>query len=656
MSSNPRDSTSPDPAAISDALARVVATAFPGSPQLARFLTFVVSEALAGRGDQLKEHTIAVGAFAQPVTFDPSTDSRVRVAARQLRFKLAEYYGGAGADDALVIELPKGRYVPVFSTRAPSASPVDASRPADDDDQELGRQGTAWPRWGYVGAAVAAVFTLGWAAIGRSTPGTPARTTAPHEVAALSPPPGADPAANVVVVLPFANVTGRAGDEYIGDGLTEEIMSRLATDSLTRVVARTSAWSYKGKQVDVRELARSLGANFVIEGSVRRSANRYRVSVDLVSSRDGLRLWSRPFEVDRQRVFGLYDAIADSVHEELRRRLAASPGQLLARRAPRDPMVHDLYLEARFFWNQRTTSSMQRAVSKLREAIRRDSSFAPAWAALSGVYATMEVNQHTDPGVSAPKALDAAHRALALDPSLGEAWTAIGLVESFSRWKWNEADSAFRRGIALSPSNATARSWFSNALLARGRVDEALEQLSRARALDPLSMPIAYGIAQANYYAQRWDEGLRSVERVMELSPGFSFGLLLKGKLLKGAGRVEEARAIFAQLNDSLELALLLPRDQRAREVLRLLDKLSAADRRKSQFWIATMYAQVGEADSAFAWIDRAYAAHQSDLVSIRTDPMLEPVRADPRYRTMLAKLGLADVARPEVVSEGTAR
>lgn len=658
MSASSPNTPHADPAAIGDALARVVATALPSSPQLARFLTFVVSESLAGRGDQLKEHTIAVGAFGQSATFDPSTDSRVRVAARQLRFKLAEYYSGAGARDAVVIDLPKGRYVPVFSTRAAPTAAPDAPATTVLADAARVRRAPAWPRWIYVGGAVAAAIALGWAAIGRSAPRATREATreAPangESLARVSRLRNEAPA-NVVAVLPFANVTGRESEEYIGDGLTEEIMSRLATDSLTRVVARTSAWSYKGKPVDVRELARSLGADYVVEGSIRRSAGRYRVSVDLVSSRDGLRLWSRPFEVDRQRVFGLYDTIANAVHDELVRRLVASPGILLARRAPRDPKVHDLYLEARYFWNQRTTASLPRAVARLREAIRHDSSFAPAWAALSGVYATMEVNHHTDPGVSAPLALEAAHRALALDPSLGEAWTAIGLVESFSQWKWDAADSAFQRGIALSPSYATARSWYSNALLARGRVDESLEQLERARALDPLSMPIAYGIAQANYYGRRWEDGLRSVERVMELSPGFSFGLLLKAKLLKGAGRIDEARALFAQLNESLELALLEPPDRRGREVQRLITAIPPADARKAQFWIATMYAQIGNADSAFAWIDRAYEAHQPDLVSIKTDPMLEPVRGDPRYRMMLARLGLGESPRPAVVLEGT--
>jgi TolB-like protein len=641
MSLNTRVTPPPDPRAIREALERIVATALQGSPQLARFLTFVVGEALAGRGEQLKEHTIAVGAFGQAPTFDPATDARVRVAARQLRFKLAEYYGGAGAHDAIVIELPKGRYVPAFSARVPApAQAAEPTRHVDGDPAPVPRS-PAWQRWGSLGAAVAAALTLGWAAIAPTPPAASPSARAADGRAAPVSRPGDAPAGNVVVVLPFVNVTGREAEEYIGDGLTEEIMSRLATDTLTRVVARTSAWSYKGKQVDVREIGKALGADYVIEGSVRRSGSRYRVSVDLVSSRDGLRLWSRPFEVERQSVFGLYDAIAQAVHDELSLRLAASPGMLLARQAPRDPVVHDLYLEARYFWNQRTTESLPRAVARLREAIRRDSTFAAGWAALAGVYATMEVNHHTDPGVSAPRALDAAHRALALDASLGEAWTAIGLVTSFSQWKWAEADSAFRRGIALSPGSATARSWYSNALLARGRIDESLAQLEQARALDPLSMPIAYGIAQAHYYGRRWEDGLRSVERVMELSPGFSFGLLLKGKLLKGAGRIEEARRLFAQLGDSLELALLLPPDKRTRDVERLLAKIAPADQRKAQFWIATMYAQIGKADSAFAWIDRAYAAHQSDLASIRTDPMLDPVRGDPRYFAKLAQLGL---------------
>jgi tetratricopeptide (TPR) repeat protein len=260
----------------------------------------------------------------------------------------------------------------------------------------------------------------------------------------------------------------------------------------------------------------------------------------------------------------------------------------------------------------------------------------------------MEANHITPPGQSASRALTAAARALALDPRSGEAWAAIGLMRGFHEWQWTSADSAFRRAIAVSPSYATARSWYSNVLLAQGDVDGALRQLRAAQRLDPLSLPLAYGVAQAHYYGRQWNEGLRAIDRALELNPDFTWTHLLRGKLLKGAGRIPQARVVFAKLADSVELALLDP-VHRAERIPVLVRRLSDEERSRSQFWIATLYAQVAMPDSAFLWLERAYAVRQSDLSSILVDPMIAPLTHDPRYADMVRRLHL-------VPSSGMAR
>jgi TolB-like protein/tetratricopeptide (TPR) repeat protein len=618
-----------------------------GSPSLARFLRFVVEEALAGRADQLKEYTVAVAGLGKPASFDPATDASVRVAARQLRFKLAEHYreGAIGSLDAIVIELPKGGYVPTFASRTPdkaisrtddtnaSVTPERAGQPLDGPPTasetasmahtapppRRGGHRAVWPIAfiGMVGVA-AALFPF----------------AAPPDTGVAGP-------AAVIAVLPFTNLTGSPDEAFLSDGLSEEVTSALARDPATRVLARTSAWSFRDQPTDVREIGRQLGATHVIEGSVRRSGSRYRVAVQVNATSDGQRVWAEQYDVDRPTAFGLYDTIARNVHDALAIRLGLSTRGLPAHRPPRDPVVHQLLLEGRYFWNQRTDSSLRRAERAFRRAIDLDSAHAPAWAGLAGVLATMEANHITAPGASAIAALDAAGRSLALDPTAGDPWAVIGLMRGFHQWQWTSADSAFRRAIHLSPNYATARSWYSNVLLARGEIDASLEQLESARRLDPLSFPVAYGIAQACYYGRRWDEGLVAVERVLVLSPGNSWALLLKGKLLKGAGRTGEAGAIFAQLEDSLELALLDER-RRALDVPRLLAAIPEAAKGRSQFWIATNFAQIGWTDSAFAWLDRAYAARQSDLSSIRVDPMIDPLKGDPRYDAMVRRVSLA--------------
>ncbi len=606
-------------AEVVESLDRILGSeAFSGSPTLGRFLRYVVTERLAGREAAIKEYTIAVEALGREPGFDPASSSAVRVAARQLRFKLQEYYAGPGRSDPVVISLPKGTYVPSLESAAPSALP-----PAPETPVRAG------PKRRVSRSLLLAVLLT--AALGvwlwRLMPDELARTSV---------------APAVIAVLPFANLSGTSADDFISDGLADEVTSALAVNAANRVISRTSAWTFKGTRTDVREVGRRLGATYVLEGSLHRSGKRYRVSVQLNAASDGASVWAEQYELERGDVFGVYDTIAQAVHEALNARLQVPAGVLPVRRSTRDAVANALYLEGRYFWNQRTPESMRRALSLFEQAVARDSTFALGWAGLAGVLATMEVNHHTPPGVSAPKAFAAAARARTLDPTLGEPLAAVGLLRGFVEWKWLASDSAFRQAVALSPNYATARSWYSNTLLARGHVKEALEQLEVARQLDPLSMPIAYGIAQAHYYGRQWDEGLVAVERVLELNPGFSFGVLLKGKLLKGMGRIANARLVFAQLADSIELALLLPLDERRREIPRLLLKLPKVETDKAQFWMATHYAQIGAPDMAFQWLDRAFAVRQPDLSSLLTDPMIDPLKADPRYHVLLRRIGLA--------------
>lgn len=618
--------------AVREQLARLIAGPLGGSPKLARFLEYVVEEALAGRGDQLKEYTVATHGLKKSSTFDPTTDASVRVAARQLRFKLAEHYreGAIGSRDPVVIELPKGGYVPSFTVRTPAASlhrstepPTPMVNAPSEPSPPLVRRSQAWRTvW-----PIAFVVVTGLAVVLLPK-------LAPKTTRASSSPP-------VIAVLPFANLTGSADDAYLGDGLSEEVASILARDSTTRVLARTSAWKFRDQQVDVREIGRQLGATHVIEGSVRRLGSRYRVAVQVNDASDGHRVWADQYDVDRPAAFALYDTIAHEVHEAVVVKLASAGRALRPSRGPRNALVHELQLEARFFWNQRTDSALRRAERAYRRAVELDSTYAPAWAGLAGVLATMEVNHVTPPGTSAIAALDAAHRSIALDSAAGEPWAVIGLMRGFHQWQWTSADSAFRRAVQLSPNYATARSWYSNVLLARAEVDASLAQLEAARRIDPLSYPIAYGIAQAHYYGKQWDEGIGAIDRAIALAPGNPWAQLLKGKLLKGAGRTTEARAIFAQLKDSMELALI-DEARRARDVPRLLAALPDDAKARSQFWIATQFAQIGQKDSAFAWLERAYEARQSDLSSIRVDPLIDPLKDDPRYHAMLRRVSLA--------------
>ncbi len=621
----------PGESAVREELNRLLNGPLASSQKLARFLEFVVTETMAGRGDQLKEYTVAVRGLGRPPAFDPANDAGVRVAARQLRFKLNEYYGQDVIPGDVSIILPKGGYVPDFVHR----SGVNASQSVSAAGERVGppvpsgeSSGSvvAPPVWSVLRIRRAVGLTLLAIAVLLS-----AWALRPGHDGTVVP---------VIAVLPFVNLTGSDADIVLSDGLSDEITSVLARDTAARVIARTSAWKFRSRPTDIRDVGRQLGATHVVEGSIRRVGSRYRISIQVNAASDGIRVWAQQYEVDRGSAFGMFDVIAQNVHNAVVQHAGARPRGLPPRRAPVDPRVAELLMEGRYFWNQRSDSGYQRAIEVLRRATQADPTYAPGWAALAVVYATMEVNHATPGGQSARAAMAAAERALSIDSLLGEAWTVIGMMRAFNEWRWAAADSAFQKAVTLSPNNATAHSWYSNVLTALDEPDAAVAQMEVARQLDPLSAAIAYGVAQAWYYGRRWQEGLAAIDRAIALNPDSPWPRLLKGKLLKGAGRRDEAQAVFSGLPDSFELALL-DESHRTREIPRLIAKIPVEEKGRAQFWIATNYAQIGWKDSAFAWLDRAYAMRQADLSSILVDPMIEPLKSDPRYHALVQRMGL---------------
>jgi TolB-like protein/Flp pilus assembly protein TadD len=616
---------------------------FVGSPMLVRFLRFVVDETLHGRADTLKEYTIGVGALGKPPTFDPANDSTVRVAARQLRFKLSEYAASLGDGDDGVIELPKGRYVPVFVFRA--APPADGrmvTPPSPPVTNAQVRSQSPMQPWLIVGIAGVLIFAV-VALLLPSRRGTPASArTARHPV---SPPQLVatrdTPRTATIVVLPFLNLSGLLADEFMADGIADEITTTLARSAHLRIVARTSAFKYKRTTKDVRTIAAELGANAVLEGSVRRTRNQYRVSVKLIDAIEGVSVWAETFTVDRRDLFTVYDDVAQAVADETNRRLHINAREPSRRVALRDPQAHILYLEARYHWNKRAPASIERSVVLYQQAIARDSTYALAYAGLADSYATMAVNSVSAPGVSPPKAVAAARRAIALDPTLGEPHAALALMRAFQDYDWAGADREFATAIRLSPNYATAYSWYAITLLARARFDETLAQLEMAQRLDPLSLAIGYNIAETLYYARRWNDAERKAARLLALDSTFTPAHVLLGKIYALSGRTVLARAAFLRSKDSVSMVQYETGPEHDTKLRAAMRRLPADVVQRYPAWIGTLYASMSENDSAFLWLDRAYQARHLDLVSARVDPGLDNIRRDARYPRLLRRLGL---------------
>ncbi|MBC8087499.1 MAG: hypothetical protein H7Z40_09540 [Phycisphaerae bacterium] len=625
-----------------------VSRVFAGSPKLAAFLRFVVEETLAGRGNSVKEYSVGVGALGKPTGFDPANDSTVRVAARQLRFKLSEYFAEEGRDDALVIELPKGAYVPQFTLRKSSSQLGSASDESllPEAAEPKSAAGTAivparasWTRFLkpalILGTAVAATALVTAKLAGsKQNAAETSVTTQASSIASAGKPLS-------IVVLPFLNLSGTDSEEYVSDGITEEITAMLARSSDLRVVARTSAFRYKATTKDVRTIASEVSANAVLEGSVRKSNDKYRVTAQLISATDGVHLWASTFDIDKTDLFKAYDDIAHSVTSEINRQLHANITRVPTRLATRDPQAHALFLEARFNWNKRTPDAIKRSVTLYGQALRRDSAYALAYAGLADAYATMAVNSITKAGESPPKAIAAAERAIQLDPTLGEPHAAIGLMRAFQYYDWTGADAEFAQAIRLSPNYSTAHAWYSITLLARGRFDEAMRELELAQQLDPLSLAHAYGVAENRFYARQWDQAEAKAKRILELDSTFLEAYKLLGKIYAFSNRPVQARAAFLKAKDTLMLVQL---DTAANKhvVLRTLMKTFPAEwADQAPVWMASLEVTLGDMDAAFKWINHAHQIRQLDLVSIKVDPVFDGIRRDARYTALLRTMKL---------------
>lgn len=605
----------PSPEAIREALERLLSDAtFATSPQLSRFVRFVVNETLAGRGDTLKEYTVGIHALGRPTSFDPSTDSSVRAAARQIRLKLAAYAIGEGRDSAITISLPKGSYHPQFEWRHVAA--VEPTLPTPRPD--------AWWKWPI--AMLTVTVLVSTAIVVGVRIATPPRAEMPDQLASIA-------------VLPFVNLTGDTLSELFTDALTDEITLSLARTTALRVVARTSAFAFKGKREDVREVGRKLGTSYVLEGSLRQIAGRWRIGVQLISATDGLERWSVVYDIERRDADDVYVTIAAAVVQEINRH--SMSGAVFRTPPAADTGARRLYREARYLWSKRTPESLRRSVELFEAALTRDSTFALAAAGLADAYATMAVNNVTAPGESPPRAIAAAQRAITLDPALGEPHATLGLMRAFHQWDWTGADTEFATAIALSPNYSTAYSWYAITLQARGRFDDALTQLTIAQQLDPLSVAIAYNRAELLYNARRWSDALAALERVFQLEPNFQPALVLQGRIFVAQHNLAAARNAFIRAGDSLSLAQEIDTAPDFAPLRQQLNKLGTDAVNGMPYWMAVLHARMGHVDSSFIWLERAIALHHINIVALRVEPGLDPIRHDQRYQKMLRRLRL---------------
>lgn len=485
-------------------------------------------------------------------------------------------------------------------------------------------------------AAAAAAIALGawWAARG------------PAE---LPSPPTAS-----VAVLPFADDSRGRINEYFTDGLADEIIGALSRVDGLRVVARTSAFAFRGRAVGTREVGEQLGVAHVLEGSVREAGDRLRVSVRLVRARDGAPVWSERFDRRMDDVLAVQDEIARAVARELREELVGEPTPREAHEAV-DPAAYDLYLQGRFAWFQRSPQGLRRALSSFAAAAERDPRYALAYVGIADVYNVLGAFDYglLPPDSAYPLARAAAERALELDPSLGEAHVALASARLNHEWNRDAAEREFRRGLELSPGYAAGHHWYSLYLLAAGRPGESLAAIRRARELDPLSPVTGTALARHHYYTRRYPRSIAEYRRVLAADSGFVTALLGLGAALDQAGdhaaAAEQYRRALLVLGGPQPVVVALLGHARgaagdregAREALRALGEAARARYVPAEYR-ALVHLGLGENEAALRALEDAYRNRSGAMVYLGVEPMLDPLRADPRFQDLVRRVGLA--------------
>ena len=451
-----------------------------------------------------------------------------------------------------------------------------------------------------------------------------------------------------IVVLPFLNLGGNSADDYLSDGFTEEVTTNLAEVKGLRVVARTSAFEFRGKGEDVRHIGEVLNVGAVLEGSVRKSGNTLHITAQLVSTQNGYHLWSRAYDGPPEQMHAIQDEIVEQTAHTLG--IAANiHAANWARRQTENAEAHDLYLEGRYYFNKRDLPDMQRSVQLYEAAIKKDPNFALAYAGLADTYIVMGGNGQAPLAETVPRAKAAMGRALQLDPYLAEAHAALALLNSESSGKRRDLESELRRAIELSPGYASAHHWLGLILSGQGRFDEADAELRKAQVLDPLSPIITESVAENFYNWRRYDDAIEQVQHIRKM--GSSAGDSTLGFAYLQKGMYAEAIGVFSDLlradrtgGSLTNLAIAYAAAGDEQQALRLLSEANTLrGGYVSPYRTALVYVNLGETDAAFRWLQRAYREKDPLLGDIKVDPMLDYLRSDHRYFELVKEADLND-------------
>jgi TolB-like protein/Tfp pilus assembly protein PilF len=468
--------------------------------------------------------------------------------------------------------------------------------------------------------------------------------------ASPSPTSALDLPAKSIAVLPFENLSRDPDNAYFTEGIQDEILARLAKIADLKVISRTSTQRYKSSPDDLPQIAKRLGVSSILEGSVQRTADRVRVTVQLINAASDAHLWAETYDRNLTDVFAAESDIAKMIAETLRAKLTGSEQDALTARPTENTEAHQLYLRGRYFWNKRTGADFKKAIGYFNQAIDKDPNYALAYAGLADAYVLLPAYAEASPKESLPQAKAAAEKALELDSTLGEAHTTLGNALVAYDLNFAEANREFQRAIELNPNYATAHQWYAETgLVPLGQFEKAIAEVKHALELDPLSIVINADVGTILTNARRYDQAIEQLRKTVEMDPGFYYAHWTLGNALELKGLNEEAIAEYKEaiaLNDDpLPRALLghlYAKIGRKNEALAILEQLreSSKQRYVSPYNLALVHIGLGQKDEAIQLLEETYEDRDGyDIAFIKVEPLLDPLRGNPRFEALVQKV-----------------
>jgi serine/threonine-protein kinase len=482
-----------------------------------------------------------------------------------------------------------------------------------------------------------------------STSHAVSRTTTPQSGSFRA--PRASKTISSLAVLPFENVSRDPENDYLSDGITRSLINNLATVPKLRVMAQSTVFRYKGREIDPQAIGRELNVRAVLTGRMMQSGGSLRIGTELVDVATGSLLWGAQFDRKPGDIFVIQDEISSEISGKLRLQLTHAEKKRLVKRHTEDAEAYRLYLQGRHHWNRWTEEGFYKAIGYFQQAIEKDPSYALAHDGVADCYVLLGWNSYLPPKDAFPKAKVAAMAALEIAPDLGEAHTDLAAVLWLHDWQWAEAQNEFKRSLELNPCYPTANHYYAECLMTLGRNAEALARMKKSLELDPLSLIINVAIGWAYYHARQYDEAVAQLLRTVELDPNYPMTFWILGLIYRETARYDLAisageKGVNLSGGSPLMRAALAQTFAAAgapEKAIEIADELNelAKQRYVAPHFFAGIYVGLGEHDRAIEYLEKSCAEHCHWLIYLHIDPSMDDLRTDPRFQDLLRRVGL---------------